>query len=520
MSAGLARSGVAFAAGFIAVACVLVAMQRDQEREGDLAQYRADFETRVALLKREVRELSHRVKKDREQLLPATPAPTAAPEPLVPATPKPAAAPALKPTSVPVETERMVTDKSTGEKRKLRKIVAPKQGGESGAKRSPPPPVQATNGTAAAATPKPPPPPQKPGKNSWTLQDAETMRPYDAARYPGKDEKWVARKVKAVAEAAKAQELAKAEERRLRERAEKPEFTPLGKVGAVLNAYGDPKFVEDAFEVIENLRKASSVVTHFTVWTNERNKMVAEQHAVYRAAPESISLRYYEALAMPPFLERCPGVFQQPPPVFGSKISAISKTWELDGYDTTMVVDGDVHFCTNIDHLFPTAAFNYDLGASAAPFARYGASKHDPHRNVTLVPADPARRDAFANLPERNVGFMILRTQKQNVQMLLQKWRDIYAAQTTNSDVCKFYDQDQAAFREALFILEPTQARVAQRLFPHDKVCRYGDQVDGCISKPGCVLRGCDVVHCKVAPWARHRTRGEMLAGGKGIPLP
>eukprot|EP00659_Diplonema_papillatum_P017340 gene17340-26638_t len=258
--------------------------------------------------------------------------------------------------------------------------------------------------------------------------------------------------------------------------AEKRPFAPLGRVGVILNAYGDQKYVEDALEVVRNLRTTVPRIDEFTLWANERNKKFLERRMKDAG---DVVLKFYEDVTIPVSVSQCDG-FQAPPRMFLAKV--VSAT--LSPYDTTLLMDNDVTICSDIAHLFPSEEFNYDVGSAVAPFARWGGVKQQPYFNVSLHHTTPATRRAFGKYIERNVGFMILRTSEPAVKGLLQDWLKIYTTHIGSQETCKNFHHEQPAFREALFRRQhlpmSDEDFVSERLFPLDRVCRSGNAIIGC----------------------------------------
>eukprot|EP01060_Flectonema_neradi_P004256 TRINITY_DN12777_c1_g1_i1.p1 TRINITY_DN12777_c1_g1~~TRINITY_DN12777_c1_g1_i1.p1 ORF type:complete len:469 (+),score=72.13 TRINITY_DN12777_c1_g1_i1:84-1409(+) len=275
------------------------------------------------------------------------------------------------------------------------------------------------------------------------------------------------------------------------------EFKPLGTIGLVLNAFGDQKYVEQALQVVANVKSAMPSVTGFTIWAHKKNKG-------FLSKQKGITGMYYDDIEIPKVVKECPN-FQAPPLMFMSKITALTHS----PYDTTIVMDNDIHVCNSFDHLLPSPERNFDMASAVAPFARWGGSKNDPFLNLTL-PNDPEERRKFSLIQERNVGIMILRTSEQPVKQLLQLWNTLYAGYVNNTKMCVKCFHEQPAMREALFLMK---GKIHERLLPLDKVCRQGNAIRGCVLKKGCVTDGCDIVHCNVKPSNAHLTRDELRSG-------
>ena len=247
-------------------------------------------------------------------------------------------------------------------------------------------------------------------------------------------------------------------------------FKPLGTIGLVLNAFGDQQYVEQALKVVSNVRSAMPSVTQFTVWAHKKNKN-------FLSKQKGVTGKYYEDIVIPTVLKECPN-FQAPPIMFMSKVTAVMHST----YDTTIVMDNDIHVCNGFDHLLPTPERNYDMASAVAPFARWGGSKNNPFLNISL-PSDDESRRRFSLIQERNVGIMILRTSEPEVKQLLRLWNDLYPGYVNSTRMCVKCFHEQPAMREALFLMKD---KIHERLLPLDKICRQGNAIRGCVLKKVC----------------------------------
>jgi len=276
-------------------------------------------------------------------------------------------------------------------------------------------------------------------------------------------------------------------------------FKPYRTVGAILNAWGKQKYVEDALKVVKNVMAASEAFNapgSFTVWANTANREFLEGVA---ANNPHIIPRFYEDVELPPKLRGC-STFQAPPQMFMTKIVALTHS----KYDLTLVIDNDIHVCDDPAKLFPRKGHDFDVASAVAPFARWGGSRHKSNSNLTLLPASEKQRANYKEFQERNVGVMVLRTHQPAVKRLLKSWLKLFVRGTSTHQMCMRYHHEQPAFREALW---KVRNDLIERLVSPKTICRDGDQKRGCTTKKGCLKEGCLIVHCRVQKDIKHMTR-------------
>jgi hypothetical protein len=163
-------------------------------------------------------------------------------------------------------------------------------------------------------------------------------------------------------------------------------------------------------------------------------------------------------------------------------------------FDTTMFLDSDVHVCPGFERMFDTYLDDHHLFAATIasnPFGKTNGSR------VPLRAGIPAAE--FAQFPERNMGFVVLKSDHPKVMELMTLYRDTFVRHVSDPNVMIL--GDQASMREALFTM---------RVWVHDHVvsssigCRF---VGGCDD-------GCLIVH---RHWDRDKSGSDVRSPAQAL---
>ena len=258
----------------------------------------------------------------------------------------------------------------------------------------------------------------------------------------------------------------------------RPQYLGRGSCGVMLQAAGEPGYVEEAEETVRRLLfnygglPAGCRSMNITLLVDDQQVLLAGRRRALTAISPLAVGGYPSAAAVNATDAQCGSggpSWAACSSIRGGRIGHIKPLGLLRSpYDVTLYLDLDAWPCRGWEKLLEHVSTTDADVAAAVDITPFGSTAGN-----RLLPGpssvEGVALDSWARFPERNAGVLVLRTRRAAVRALLRSWLYHFAEAKSSPFTIR---GDQYAFRRSLF---GVRGRLALRMIPHTQHCRRHD---------------------------------------------